>query len=127
MHSKSLPLALIALLVSATEAAVSGSTGCHQPLPSEVKAGGRSYNFTNFLSDSTSPPSNRAYSLTVPQDYNISVPASLILAFHGRGENNLVQEQDSKFSDPYFNTGAIVVYPQGIDVSFVDSPETNRS
>ncbi len=119
MNSKSFALAVITLLISACEASIPGSNGCHLALPTEVTAGGRSYNFTKFLSNSTSPPSNRAYSLTVPQDYNNSVATPLLLAFHGRGENNLIQEQTSKFSDPYFNDGAIVVYPQGIDVSLV--------
>lgn len=90
--------------------------GCGSPIPTEVIAGGPSYNFTNFLSNSTSPPSKRAYSLTVPQDYDIGVAAPLILSFHGRGKNNLDQEKTSKFSHPFFNTKAIVVYPQGIDV-----------
>ena len=111
-----LTLGCILYLGRMSEAATLTS-GCNRPIPTEVTVGGRSYNFTNFLSNSTSPPSSRAYSLTVPEDYEIDTPAPLILSFHGRGENNLDQEQTSKLSSPFFNTKAIAVYPQGINVS----------
>lgn len=96
--------------------AATPTSGCGLPIPTEVTAGGRSYNFTHFLSNSTTHPSYRAYSLTVPRDYDINSPAPLILSFHGRTKNNLNQLQLSKFSNPFFNTKAIVAYPQGIDV-----------
>lgn len=92
------------------------ASGCGLQIPTEVIAGGPSYNFTDFLSKSTSPSSYRAYRLTVPEDYDINTPAPLILAFHGRTESNLDQLQRSKLSNSFFNTKAIVAYPQGIDV-----------
>lgn len=96
--------------------AATPTSGCGLLIPTEVTAGGNSYNFTHFLSNSTPWPSDRAYRLTVPQDYDINTPAPLILSFHGRTKNNLDQLQLSKFSNPFFNTKAIVAYPQGIDV-----------
>lgn len=101
--------------------AATPTSGCGLPIPTEVTAGGNSYNFTHFLSHSTTPPCNRAYRLTVPQDYDINTPAPLILSFHGRTRNNLDQLQLSKFSNPFFNTKAIVAYPQGIDVDLPPS------
>lgn len=98
------------------------TSGCGLPIPTEVTAGGPSYNFTHFLSSSTSPPSYRAYRLTVPKDYDINIPAPLIVSFHGRQRSNLEQLQESKFSNPFFKTKAIVVYPQGIDVTHPLSP-----
>lgn len=110
-------LLLLSLVrVPSTVEAATSTTGCGSPLPIEVIASGRSHDFTEMLSNSTLPPSNRAYSLTVPQDYNIDVPAPLTLPFHGREENNLDQEKTSEFSNPYFNTKAIAVYPQDINV-----------
>jgi len=101
-----LPLLLLVRVPSMVGAATS-TTGCGSPLPIEVIAGGRSHSFTELLSNSTLPRSNRAYSLTVPQDYNRDVPALLILSFHGHGENSLGQVKASEFSNPYFNTKAI--------------------
>lgn len=110
-------LLLLSLIrVPSTVEAATSTTGCGSPLPIEVIASGRSPNFTELLSNSTLPPSNRAYSLTVPQDYNRDVPALLILSFHGREENNHDQEKASGFSNPYFNTKAIAVYPQDVNV-----------
>jgi len=110
-----LPLILLVRVPSTVEAATS-TTGCGSPLPIEVITDGRSHSFTELLSNSTSPPSNCAYSLSFPQDYNIDVPAPLILPFHGREENNLDQEKTSEFSNPYFNTKAIAVYTPDINV-----------
>lgn len=107
--------------------ATTPTSGCGLPIPIEVTPGGRSYNFTHFLSNSTTPPSYRAYSLTVPKEYDINTPAPLILSFHGRLENNLDQLQQSKFSNPFFNTKAIVVYPQGIDVTHPLKPPHCRA
>ncbi|MCJ1468746.1 hypothetical protein MMC07_007376 [Pseudocyphellaria aurata] len=125
-----LPLLLFSLnhLIHSAKATTSG---CGLQIPTEVTAGGASYNFTDFLSNSTSPscyldtsPScYRAYRLTIPEDYDINTPAPLILAFHGRTETNLDQLQRSKLSNSFFNTKAIVAYPQGIDRQWLGDPD----
>ena len=99
-----------------TRTAQSSSNGCGSAVPKELTIGGPSYNFTNFASNSSATDPLRAYSVALPVDYDPNEPAPLIFSFHGRGENNGDQEQQSQFSDPEFNRKAIAVYPMGIDV-----------
>ena len=123
MLNKTFPFPpLSALALAAGINAATPSSGCGSAIPKEVTIGGPSYNFTDFASKSSAMNPLRAYSLTVPVDYQIGEPAPLIFSFHGRGEDNKDQEEQSKFSNPYFNTKAIAVYPMGIDVCYSTSP-----
>lgn len=59
----------------------------------------------------------RSYLLSIPPAYNGQTPVPLILSYHGgtrTAKDQLVLDQ---LTSPEFNPGAIVVYPQGIDVS----------
>ena len=66
----------------------------------------------------TSGGQQRNYLIFTPPLYDSNVSAPLILSYHGglrTAEHQLALDQ---FTNPEFNPGAFVVYPQGIDVCF---------
>lgn len=102
-------LFLLALFLAVADAA--DSSGCGSKLASGYSKGGDS-NTVKIKSGGTS----RTYNLYVPEDYKIATAAPLILSFHGGGQSASDQEELSQMSNPLFNTEAIAVYPQGLDV-----------
>jgi poly(3-hydroxybutyrate) depolymerase len=60
----------------------------------------------------------RSYLLFLPSNYGASsAPRPLIFSFHGGTRNSLNQLRLDRLTDPFFNTDAIVAYPQGLGVS----------
>jgi hypothetical protein len=53
----------------------------------------------------------------VPTSYKNTKAAPLIIGYHGRSNNQLSIESDSKLSSETWNPFAIAVYPLGINVS----------
>ena len=60
---------------------------------------------------------NRRYLLSIPPNYYPGIPTPVILSYHGGTKTAEDQLQLDQLTNPEFNTQAIVVYPQGIDVS----------
>lgn len=58
---------------------------------------------------------NRTYHLRVPDTYDGSTPASLLLAFHGAGGRGEITEGYTGLSDVAGAAGMFVVYPDALD------------
>jgi hypothetical protein len=88
------------------------SSGCGASLPAGVQLGGSSTTF-----QITSSGKVRSFNVHVPTSYKNTKAAPLIIGYHGRSNNQLSIESDSKLSSETWNPFAIAVYPLGIDVS----------
>ena len=60
----------------------------------------------------------RNYSIHLPTNYNRHNPTALIISYHGANETPRKHEKDSQLSNELYNPDMIVVYPEGVDVSF---------
>lgn len=105
---------IVALALSITTAKASSTAGCGTDLSKGFKAGGNTKTI-----DIHSSGDKRSYNIYIPENYNISIPAPLILSYHGGSQDAEEQEELSQLSNSDFNTDAIAVYPQGINVSNV--------
>lgn len=101
--------ATLALLITIAHAAE--STGCGTKLSKGFTAGGD----TNVIKIKSSGVT-REYNLYIPENYDISTAAPLILSYHGGSQTAVEQEELSQLSNPEFNSDSIAIYPQGIDV-----------
>jgi hypothetical protein len=68
----------------------------------------------------------RWYLLFLPNNYTSSTPQPLIVSYHGGTRNASSQLSLDNFTSPAYNPGALVAYPQGIDVS-LSSPHHSIS
>jgi poly(3-hydroxybutyrate) depolymerase len=59
----------------------------------------------------------RRVRLYLPKNYEADKPAPVILAFHNKHRNGTHFEHVTDFSNSEINKDAIVLYPDGIDVS----------
>ena len=73
--------------------------------------------------DSPAGGGERKFRLFIPLSYEMSEPAPLILAFHGKGQNASAMEAQTQFSSPEFNNDALIAYPQGINRQWSGDPE----
>ncbi|KAK3333447.1 ferulic acid esterase [Cercophora scortea] len=64
----------------------------------------------------------RTYKLFIPPTYSPSVPAPVILSFHGRTKTADRQLALDKLTSPFFNNDTIVVYPNGINNTWEGVP-----
>lgn len=55
----------------------------------------------------------------MPMGYEKDKPAPLIIALHGNHRNGTSFEAVTAFSRPDYNSDALVVYPDGVDVSSI--------
>lgn len=102
------------ILPLATASTTSRTTpGCGQTLP--YLPGSPTQNLTILTNDGL----HRSYLLHIPLSYDIRTPAPLIFAFHGRTRTAAGMERLTGFSDAAVNQRAVVVYPQGVDVSLL--------
>lgn len=99
------------LSLATTNTTSSNTPGCGQPNPH--LRGSPAHNLTIVTADGK----QRSYLLHIPLSYDIWTPAPLIFALHGRTRTAAGMERLTGFSDDSVNGKAIVVYPQGIDVS----------
>ena len=109
------------LLVSSTQAASVDqlpSNGCGHAPDARSNPGRPSGTFkmTNAVTGVA-----RQGLLHLPESYSGDEPAPLILAFHGKGQSTSEMESQTQLSNVEFNRDAIVVYPQGIKVSKLQS------
>lgn len=88
------------------------SSGCGSALPAGIQLGGSSTTF-NITSNGVI----RSFNIHVPTSYKNNKAAPLIVAYHGRSNNQLSVESDSQLSSETWNPYAISVYPLGINVS----------
>ncbi|CAN8100561.1 unnamed protein product [Discula destructiva] len=65
---------------------------------------------------------NRWYLLYLPDKYEPTRPAPLILSYHGGNRNASEQQDLDLLSTPFFNEDYIVVYPNGIDETWQGVP-----
>lgn len=61
---------------------------------------------------------NREYLLYVPSSYKPTVPAPLILSYHGGSRDAQHQAALDQFNLTFFNKNFLVAYPDSVDVSF---------
>ncbi|KAK6192999.1 hypothetical protein LQW54_012903 [Pestalotiopsis sp. IQ-011] len=64
---------------------------------------------------------SRSYMFWLPKQYDGETPLPVILSYHGIRQSPAKQANLDWFTDPQYNTGQIVVYPQA-----VDAPGTNE-
>lgn len=88
------------------------SSGCGSALPAGIQLGGSSTTFTI-----TSNGVVRSFNVHVPTSYKNNRAAPLIVAYHGRSNNQLSVESDSQLSSESWNPFAVSVYPLGINAS----------
>lgn len=110
----SVKVAIFSLAVVATvwSSPVSPQTnGCGKNLPSGQTRGSTS-NVTI-----TSSELERSYLIFIPSDYSTRVETPVIFSYHGGDRTAEDQLELDLLTSPEFNTHALVVYPQGINVS----------
>lgn len=95
------------------------SDGCGKPIPRVLKLG----ESRNFTFESASGKSPRKYRLHVPTTYKLDEPVPLIFSFHGRGKDMEFQEQLSQFSNQSYGFNGIAVYPEGVPVGPITTPD----
>ncbi|KAH0358077.1 alpha/beta-hydrolase, partial [Aureobasidium melanogenum] len=113
----------ISILLPAVFSALAQSaatSGCGNPLSSQLTQGGASQ--TNSLNFTTSGGVLRSYLLHIPSSYNINTPAPIAFSYHGRTETPQDQESISGMSNETMNPNYLVVYPQGIDLQWQGDP-----
>ncbi|KAG9630820.1 alpha/beta-hydrolase, partial [Aureobasidium melanogenum] len=96
------------------------TSGCGNPLSSQLTQGGASQ--TNSLNFTTSGGVLRSYLLHIPSSYNINTPAPIAFSYHGRTETPQDQESISGMSNETMNPNYLVVYPQAIDLQWQGDP-----
>lgn len=60
---------------------------------------------------------NREYLFYVPSSYKPTVPAPLILSYHGGSRDAQHQAALDQFNSTFFNKDYLVAYPDSVDVS----------
>lgn len=60
---------------------------------------------------------NREYLIYVPSTYKPTVPAPLILSYHGGSRDAEHQAALDQFNSTFFNKNYLVAYPDSVDVS----------
>lgn len=60
---------------------------------------------------------NREYLIYVPSSYKPTVPAPLILSYHGGSRDAQHQAALDQFNSTFFNKDYLVAYPDSVDVS----------
>lgn len=114
-----LTFAFLFTLIGASALPSEGSTalpaGCYKPLPKGQLTGGVS---TIHIK---SGGKQRTFLLSIPPEYHSDTPAAAVLSYHGGGKCAEDQLKLDQLTNPEFNSAAIVIYPQGIDVRRVIS------
>ncbi|KAI5194519.1 hypothetical protein E4T38_09539 [Aureobasidium subglaciale] len=95
------------------------SSGCGKALPAGVQLGGKSTTF-----QLTSNGQVRSFNVHVPTSYKNNQAAPLVVAYHGRSNNQLSVESDSQLSSESWNPFAIAVYPLGANLEWQGDPDT---
>jgi poly(3-hydroxybutyrate) depolymerase len=107
----------VAICLLATAASVWSSpvslrtNGCGKNLPSGQTEGSTS-NVTI-----TSSGLERSYLIFIPPNYSFHAETPIIFSYHGGDRTAEDQLELDELTSPEFNTHALVVYPQGINVS----------
>lgn len=111
-------LVATSLFWTAVISAPSASEGCANNGASSLVPGGPSKSFT-FKSHATADGSivHRYLRVYMPENYRDNEPAPLIIALHGNHRNGTSFETVTDFSRREYNKDALVVYPDGVDVS----------
>lgn len=92
--------------------------GCTSPEAEfEAEPGGPSVHFELQFQNGAQGISKRHIWIHIPKNYKHDVPAPVILAFHGKGQNVLDFENATNLSNPLVNQDYVVVYPEGLNVS----------
>lgn len=65
---------------------------------------------------------DREYLFYVPTNYEPTVPAPLILSYHGGSRDAVRQAALDQFNSSFFNTNYLVAYPNSVDVSKLIAP-----
>ncbi|KAI4141162.1 MAG: hypothetical protein LQ340_007710 [Diploschistes diacapsis] len=77
---------------------------------------------SQVLKIGTSNNGVREYILDLPQSWKVEQPSPLIIAFHGKNQENLEFRKQTQLSEHHFNNEAIVAYPQAIDKQWTGDP-----
>lgn len=115
-----LPLTQICYYSVALLGAVSGVQG--SPLATRNSAGcSRTHDWAGQTREFSfqSSGGTRSYRIHLPSNYRPGSAKSLLIAYHGSGDNPANFERTTRFSDEGINPDTITVYPAGINVSFM--------
>jgi polyhydroxybutyrate depolymerase len=112
---------VFAILLSSAAAKPTASKGCGKKIKTSLKPGGPSKSFTFESNAGDGTLMRRRVRMYMPEAYEADKPSPLIIAFHGKYRNGTAFERITEFSNPEINKDAIVLYPDGIDVSLVVS------
>lgn len=109
--STELTIGLLSLAASVCSFTLSTSTsGCGSNLPS-----GQAIGSTSNVSI-TSTGLERSYLIFIPPEYSSDTKTPVIFSYHGGDRTAEDQLKLDGLTSPEFNTHALVVYPQGINV-----------
>ncbi|KAK6359251.1 hypothetical protein TWF696_000414 [Orbilia brochopaga] len=103
-HLSALALALLA----PTAPVLAESAGCGK----EVAASDIGVTVVRNI---TSSDTGRSFRVHLPEDYDASTPHSVIFGFHGSPGIGLYFEFDTRFDDPRWSSGRILVYPDALN------------
>ncbi|RAR00449.1 carbohydrate esterase family 1 protein [Stemphylium lycopersici] len=113
------PLSLaLTTLTAFLPLALAASSGCGTALPAGLKPGSSTHNVTLSSKSVIGKTTNREYIIHLPSGYAAAnnKAAPLVMAFHGQQQPAWSMEKISQLSDPAFNPGSIIVYPEGMNV-----------
>lgn len=122
MHTKRITLALAAASSCSAASCSPPPSGCGKALP-DGQTPGTVYNVTIPTSDDNS----RWALISIPPNYDASTKTQVILSFHGATRTADSQLKLDGLTNASVNSDKIVVYPQGIDVSFRSSLHSSFS
>lgn len=102
------------------------SLGCSKTLPTVLKPGNGSSNFTLNSADGGG---DRQYSLYLPSAFSVhnDKPAPLIVVLHAFQQTTQSIEEITRLSDPDSNQNFIAVYPEGINNVWLGDPGAPNS
>lgn len=120
-HKTRVTILIAALLNAVITNASSRACSIDHPLLLTPGAPSQLYSF-----NSDAGGGKRTYLLHLPKSYKHTEPNPLILAFHGKAQTAATFENETQFSSSDFNIDAIVVYPQGLDVSLSIHPQAGQ-
>jgi len=109
----SISLAVVLGNVRYGAAAVGASSGCGQPLPSDLTLGGSTFRDVDVTDpDARLGEYSRQYKVSIPNGYDTSKPMPLLFYFHGQDGGD--KSEDDKFVTIGNQEGFVVVSPKGM-------------
>jgi hypothetical protein len=113
MYHQSILHASTILLLASTTVLADPSYGCQSLIPKPVEWNPQPGEIKLFKVN------DRNVRVTVPDNYNASIPSSMIVGFHDRDQPIEHFEFDGGFKNEKTNNSAIMVYPEALNVGIL--------